>query len=161
MYGKSMHLKQKLAGYGARNRAANAAAAKKRAAINAYVASHQVAAPPKKEETNMTALLEMDPKAALAAAKRTHGDNARFGKFMALQRKKAAYGAMQRTQEKLAKAKAEAAQPKLALVQMDPKAAMAAAKRTHGDNARFGKFMNLQRNKAANGVLASKRTHGD
>merc|ERR1719242_2810096 len=98
----------------------------------------------------MTALIEMDPKALVAASKRTHGDRARFGKFMALQRKKAAYGALQRTQEKQ---RALANKPKLALLEMDPKALVAASKRTHGDHARFGKFMALQRKKAAYGAL--------
>merc|ERR1719273_2409359 len=73
---------------------------------------------------------------------------------MALQRRKAAYGAMQRTQEKQARLRAEAAnQPKLALIEMDPKSMMAATKRTKGDNARFGKFMALQRRKAAYGAM--------
>merc|ERR1719232_816397 len=84
---------------------------KKQAAMAAFLREKAVAEKKEAEEAPETelSLLEIDPKSLIAATKRTKGDNARFGKFMALQRKKAAYGAMQRTLQKQAEAKKQAA----------------------------------------------------
>merc|ERR1719232_1538919 len=116
-----MALQRKKAAYGAMQRtqakqqaelaamAQQQTEAWKQAAVVQYMMAH------KQEEaaSNETLLMmQMDPKSFLAATKRTKGDNARFGKFMALQRKKAAYGAMQRTMMKQAEARKQAAMKK-------------------------------------------------